>query len=338
MVRPGFLLNLDPLNIAPVSLETFAEAVHHTSPAAAMHSVDTTSGVFELTEPAMNPTRMLAGTWARFITLLEMPIAELDRKLADDDKTFVWLKRQVDEPLWNESYYMDFVSHDADVGGYVRIGRYPNLGPEVLVANNITLIDSAGDEVFKKIKDGAKIRLHNGGVYAGDRRLVNGVERSDEEIADLMHDAKTGLVAHLEAFAGNTIEFIRSESPLLIDGMGIPDIDVDVVYRFIRDTTWVSVRWYQPGGPLTAEEVAAIRAWIAAGAAWPEGLVLKDRSLADANWWSLKPLSRPPVPTPPAAAAFPIRNPIEFFQVAVLRLPVLLAAQLGGLSALTIRV
>lgn len=33
------------------------------------------------------------------------------------------------------------------------------------------------------------------------------------------------------------------------------DLDVDVVYRFIRDTTWVSVRWYQPGGPLTAEQV-----------------------------------------------------------------------------------
>lgn len=33
------------------------------------------------------------------------------------------------------------------------------------------------------------------------------------------------------------------------------DIDVDLVYRFIRDTTWVSVRWYRPGGPLTAEEV-----------------------------------------------------------------------------------
>lgn len=34
-----------------------------------------------------------------------------------------------------------------------------------------------------------------------------------------------------------------------------PDVDVDLVYRFIRDTTWVSVRWYQPGGPLTAEQV-----------------------------------------------------------------------------------
>ena len=34
-----------------------------------------------------------------------------------------------------------------------------------------------------------------------------------------------------------------------------PGINVDLVYRFIRDTTWVSVRWYQPGGPLTAEQV-----------------------------------------------------------------------------------
>jgi len=34
-----------------------------------------------------------------------------------------------------------------------------------------------------------------------------------------------------------------------------PDLDVDLVYRFIRDTTWVSVRWYQPGGPLTADQV-----------------------------------------------------------------------------------
>jgi len=127
---------------------------------------------------------------------------------------------------------------DARIAGVINAspsisGRYPNLGPEVLVANNIALVDSAGPEVFKKIKDGAKIRLHNGGVYAGDRRLVHGVERSDEEIADLMHDAKTGLVAHLEAFAGNTIEFIRSESPLLIDGVGIPDIDVDVYRRHV---------------------------------------------------------------------------------------------------------
>ena len=31
--------------------------------------------------------------------LLELPLAELNRKLAAEDKTFVWLKRQVDEPV-----------------------------------------------------------------------------------------------------------------------------------------------------------------------------------------------------------------------------------------------
>ncbi|MCW2558340.1 MAG: conserved rane protein [Mycobacterium sp.] len=112
-------------------------------------------------------------------------------------------------------------------------GRYPNLGPEVLVANGVILIDDAGPEIFKKIKDGARIRLNEGGVYTGDRRIALGTERTAEAIHDLMHDAKSGLVAHLEAFAGNTIEFIRSESPLLIDGMGIPDIDVDLHRRHV---------------------------------------------------------------------------------------------------------
>jgi hypothetical protein len=32
------------------------------------------------------------------------------------------------EPLWNESYYLDFVAADGSLGGYVRIGMYPNLG------------------------------------------------------------------------------------------------------------------------------------------------------------------------------------------------------------------
>ncbi|MEB3063649.1 MULTISPECIES: putative cytokinetic ring protein SteA [Mycolicibacter] len=127
---------------------------------------------------------------------------------------------------------------EADIAGVVNAsasisGRYPNLGPEVLVANGVTLIDEAGPTVFKKIRDGAKVRLHNGAVYSGDRRLARGVERNDVEIADMMQDAKTGLVAHLESFAGNTIEFIRSESPLLIDGIGIPEIDVDLRRRHV---------------------------------------------------------------------------------------------------------
>jgi AcrR family transcriptional regulator len=34
------------------------------------------------------------------------------------------------------------------------------------------------------------------------------------------------------------------------------DLDVELVYRFIRDTVWVAVRWYRPGGALTHDVVA----------------------------------------------------------------------------------
>ncbi|CRK50306.1 HTH-type transcriptional repressor KstR2 [Rhodococcus sp. RD6.2] len=40
------------------------------------------------------------------------------------------------------------------------------------------------------------------------------------------------------------------------DGSFRPDIDIELVYRFMRDTVWVAVRWYRPGGPMTAETVA----------------------------------------------------------------------------------
>lgn len=112
-------------------------------------------------------------------------------------------------------------------------GRYPNLGPEVIVAHDIVLVDNVGTEVFKKIKDGAKVRVHEGGVYAGEKLLIEGDEQTDIEISDRMIEARTGLVDHLEAFSGNTIEFIRSESPLLIDGVGIPDIDLDLRDRHV---------------------------------------------------------------------------------------------------------
>ncbi|ONM49549.1 TetR/AcrR family transcriptional regulator [Nocardia donostiensis] len=32
------------------------------------------------------------------------------------------------------------------------------------------------------------------------------------------------------------------------DGSFRPELDIDMAYRFLRDTVWVAVRWYQPGG------------------------------------------------------------------------------------------
>ncbi len=57
------------------------------------------------------------------------------------------------------------------------------------------------------------------------------------------------------------------------------------------------------GDPLEPAQIELLRRWIAAGARWPEGLVLRERSKADKSWWSLRPLSKSP---PPAGAAHPI--------------------------------
>jgi AcrR family transcriptional regulator len=56
------------------------------------------------------------------------------------------------------------------------------------------------------------------------------------------------------------------------EGYFRPDLDVDLVYRLIRDTTWVSVRWYQPGGPLTAEQVGQQYLAIVLGGITTEGV------------------------------------------------------------------
>ncbi len=53
----------------------------------------------------------------------------------------------------------------------------------------------------------------------------------------------------------------------------------------------------QKGRPLSEKEVALIRRWIAAGAAWPETITLTPLK-ADAHWWSLQPIADPEVPAP----------------------------------------
>lgn len=40
------------------------------------------------------------------------------------------------------------------------------------------------------------------------------------------------------------------------DGEFRADLDVELFYRFLRDTVWVAVRWYRPGGSKPVEEIA----------------------------------------------------------------------------------
>jgi uncharacterized membrane-anchored protein len=118
---------------------------------------------------------------------------------------------------------------EADVTGVVNAspsisGRFPNLGPEIVVGAGIALIDGVGPEILRAVKEGSKVRLHEGAVFVGDKEIDRGARQTIESIADLMIVAKAGLAAQLEAFSANTIEFLRRERTLILDGVGVPEL------------------------------------------------------------------------------------------------------------------
>ncbi|WP_232668841.1 putative cytokinetic ring protein SteA [Pseudonocardia sp. TRM90224] len=110
-------------------------------------------------------------------------------------------------------------------------GRFPNLGPEVLVSAGITLVDAIGPDAMLAIKDGSRIRLHDGVVYAGELELATGVQQDADSVADALVEAKSGLTHQLEAFAANTIEFMRRERSMLLDGDGVPEVHAELAGR-----------------------------------------------------------------------------------------------------------
>jgi uncharacterized membrane-anchored protein len=110
-------------------------------------------------------------------------------------------------------------------------GRFPNLGPEVIVGAGIMLVDGVGSDALHLIKDGSRIRLHEGIVYVGELRLAEGVTQDHDSVADALVEAKSGLTHQMEAFAANTIEFMRRERAMLLDGAGVPEVDVELANR-----------------------------------------------------------------------------------------------------------
>ena len=111
-------------------------------------------------------------------------------------------------------------------------GRYPNLGPEILVAAGIPLVDGAGTDVMD-IKDGAGVTLDGGDVMVEGQTVGSGTVLDTEAVQDAMTLARAGLSDTLEAFAENTMDYLRKERELLFDGVGVPDIHTDLEGRHV---------------------------------------------------------------------------------------------------------
>jgi uncharacterized membrane-anchored protein len=115
------------------------------------------------------------------------------------------------------------------VAGVVNVapsisGRYPNLGPQVLVDAGVALLDAVGEAVFDELSDGTLVRIDGDTLYVGETPIVTGQAQDSETIAAAMAEARAGLSTQLEAFAANTMEYLRRERDLLIDGVGVPDV------------------------------------------------------------------------------------------------------------------
>jgi uncharacterized membrane-anchored protein len=103
-------------------------------------------------------------------------------------------------------------------------GRYPNLGPQILVEAGIPLIDALGPAVMTDLIEGVGVRLDGCEVRAGDKLVAKGQLQDGQSVLAAMEEARAGLAVQLEAFAANTMDYLQREKELLLDGVGIPKI------------------------------------------------------------------------------------------------------------------
>ncbi len=113
-------------------------------------------------------------------------------------------------------------------------GRYPNLGPEILVSAGIPLLDDVGPDVLVDLREGDLAVLEGDKLQRPDGTVVAAGQLLDvDSVAVSMAEAREGLSAQLEAFASNTMEYLKRERDLLIDGIGVPDIRTAVEGRHV---------------------------------------------------------------------------------------------------------
>ncbi len=132
-------------------------------------------------------------------------------------------------------------------------GRYPNLGPLVLVRAGIPVIDAVGPLLLRKVREGDAVRLDGDRVLVDGRLAGVGMRQTEQSVLGSMEDARTGLEQQFDGFARNTLQFLQRERDLLFGGEGMPDLDQHMEGRHVL----VVVR-----GTNYREDLAALRAYV----------------------------------------------------------------------------
>jgi uncharacterized membrane-anchored protein len=133
-------------------------------------------------------------------------------------------------------------------------GRYPNVGPLLLAAAGIPLVDDAGPEVMHAIVEGQWVRVDGDQVCIGEQCVAKGTRQDLRSLEEQMESAKRSMGDELERFVENTLSYMRRERHLLTDSPQLPELDVSVKGRHVL----IVVR-----GEGYKQDLAALRAYIA---------------------------------------------------------------------------
>lgn len=111
-------------------------------------------------------------------------------------------------------------------------GRYPNLGPLVLLEAGITLIDDLGADIMT-LKEGATVRLDGDAVTVKGSVVATGRRQTVASVREATERAREGFSAQIQAFAATTGEYLERESRLVMSGTVLPELATDLDGRVV---------------------------------------------------------------------------------------------------------
>jgi uncharacterized membrane-anchored protein len=103
-------------------------------------------------------------------------------------------------------------------------GRFPNPGPLLLVRSGVRLIDAPGAELFEAVSEGELLTIRGGSVFRNGTCLAQGRVLRAHDLARSLSEQESRVTEALEAFAENTMRYLREEGRLLAQGIDFPHL------------------------------------------------------------------------------------------------------------------